>query len=77
MKKEFEKRIYSSIIIIPLSLFFLIKGSVFFTFFLSILFLATSYEWIILCKKKLINKILGIIFLSNLIVKLRIKYALS
>ena len=63
MKKEFEKRIYSSIIIIPLSLFFLIKGSVFFTFFLSILFLATSYEWVILCKKKKINKILGIIFL--------------
>ena len=63
MKKEFEKRIYSSIIIIPLSLFFLIKGSVFFTFFLSILFLATSYEWVILCKKKIINKILGTIFL--------------
>ena len=33
MKKEFEKRIYSSIIIIPLSLFFLIKGSIFFNFF--------------------------------------------
>ena len=63
MKKEFEKRIYSSIIIIPLSLFFLIKGSIFFTFFLSILFLATSYEWVILCKKKMINKILGTIFL--------------
>ena len=63
MKKEFEKRIYSSIIIIPLSLFFLIQGSVFFTFFLSILFLATLYEWIILCKKNLINKILGTIFL--------------
>ncbi len=63
MKKEFEKRIYSSIVIIPLSLFFLIKGSVFFTFFLSILFLATTYEWIILCKKKIIYKILGTIFL--------------
>ena len=63
MKKEFEKRIYSSIIIIPLSLFFLIKGSVFFIFFLSILFLATSYEWVILSKKKMINKILGTIFL--------------
>ena len=63
MKKEFEKRIYSSIIIIPISLFFLIKGSVYFTFFLSILFVATSYEWINMCKKKVINKILGIIFL--------------
>ena len=63
MKKEFEKRIYSSIIIIPLSLFFLIKGTVYFTFFLSILFLATTYEWINICKKKLIYKILGTIFL--------------
>ena len=63
MKKEFKKRIYSSIVIIPISLFFLIKGSVYFTFFLSILFLATSYEWINMCKKKVINKILGIIFL--------------
>ena len=63
MKKEFEKRIYSSIIIIPISLFFLIKGSVYFTFFLSILFFTTSYEWINMCKKKVINKILGIIFL--------------
>ena len=63
MKKEFEKRIYSSIIIIPISLFFLIKGTVYFTFFLSILFFATSYEWINMCKKKMINKILGVIFL--------------
>ena len=64
MKKELEKRIYSSIIILPLSLFFLIKGSVYFTFFLSILFLATSYEWINMCKKKAVEKTLGIIFLS-------------
>ena len=63
MIKEFEKRIISSIIIIPFSLFFLIKGSVFFTFFLSILFLFTSYEWILLCKKKSLNKTLGIIFI--------------
>tara|TARA_B100000674_G_scaffold33244_1_gene23294 strand:- start:205 stop:861 length:657 start_codon:yes stop_codon:yes gene_type:complete len=63
MEKELQKRIYSSIIIIPFSLFFLIKGSIFFTFFLSILFLVTSYEWIILCKKNPIGKILGIIFL--------------
>ncbi len=63
MNNEFEKRIYSSIIIVPLSLFFLIKGSVFFTFFLIILFLATSYEWVSMCKKKLIKKILGLIFL--------------
>ncbi len=63
MEKELQKRIYSSIIIIPLSLFFLIKGSVFFTFFLSILFFVTLYEWIILCKKNHMDKILGSIFL--------------
>ena len=63
MKKEFEKRILSSLIIIPVALFFLIEGSVFFTFFLSILFLATSYEWIKMIKKKNLVKILGIIFL--------------
>ena len=63
MTKEFEKRIYSSIIILPLSLFFFIKGTVYFTFFLSILFIATSYEWMNMCKKKIIYKVLGIIFL--------------
>ena len=63
MIKELEKRIYSSIIILPLSLFFLIKGKVYFTFFLSILFLATSYEWMNMCKKKMIYKVLGITFL--------------
>ena len=63
MIKELEKRIYSSIIILPLSLFFLIKGTVYFTFFLTILFFATSYEWMNMCKKKMIYKVLGIIFL--------------
>ena len=63
MKKEFEKRFYSSIIIIPISLFFLFQGSVFFIFFLSTLFVATSYEWIKMLKKKFLIKILGILFL--------------
>ena len=63
MIKELEKRIYSSIIILPFSLFFLIKGTVYFTFFLTILFFATSYEWMNMCKKKMIYKVLGISFL--------------
>ena len=46
MIKEFEKRFLSSIILIPISIFFIIKGSVFFIFFLSVLFLVTSYEWL-------------------------------
>ena len=51
MNKELKNRILSSLIIIPVALFFLIEGSVFFIFFLSILFLATSYEWIKMIKK--------------------------
>ena len=63
MIKEFEKRLLSSFIIIPIAIFFIIQGSVFFTFFLSILFLATSYEWLKMIKKNNLLKILGIIFL--------------
>ena len=63
MLKEFEKRILSSIILIPISIFFLIQGSVFFLFFLTVLFLATSYEWFKMCKKNNLLKIFGIIFL--------------
>ena len=63
MIKEFEKRLISSIILIPISIFFIIKGSVFFIFFLSILFLATSYEWYKMNKKNNLLKLIGIIFL--------------
>ena len=62
MKNEFSKRILSSIAIIPIAFFFILKGSVFFVFFLGIFFLATSYEWIKINKKKSI-KLIGIIFL--------------
>ena len=62
MKKEFEKRILSSLIIIPIAFFFIIKGSVFFIFFLSIFFLASSYEWLKMNKKGSL-KFLGIIYL--------------
>ena len=63
MKKEFEKRILSSIFIIPIALFFVLQGSVFFLFFLGILFLVTSYEWIKMIKKNQFIKIIGIFFL--------------
>ena len=63
MKNELPKRILSSLIIIPIAIFFIIKGSVIFMFFLSILFLATSYEWTIMSKKNNLLKLLGIIFL--------------
>ena len=63
MNNELIKRIFSSIILIPISFFFIIKGSFFFIFFLSILFLSASYEWIAMNKKNNLMKFLGIIFL--------------
>jgi len=63
MIKEFEKRLLSSIILIFISIFFILKGSVFFLFFLSILFLATSYEWFKMNKENDLLKLFGIIFL--------------
>ena len=64
MKKEFKKRILSSLFIVPIALFFILYGSVFYLFFLGILFLVTSYEWIKMLKKNQLIKILGLIFLS-------------
>ncbi len=62
MKNEFFKRLLSSIILIPLALFFIIKGSLFFIFFISLCFLIASYEWYMMSKKASYN-ILGFIFL--------------
>jgi len=62
MKNETINRILSSIILIPLALFFIIKGSLIFIFFISICFLITSYEWHKMSKKKSYN-IFGFIFL--------------
>ena len=63
MIKEFEKRLLSSFILIPIAIFFIIQGSIFFIFFLSILFLVTSYEWFQMSKRNNLLKLLGIIFL--------------
>ena len=62
MRRELFKRILSSLILIPVSLFFIIKGSIFFIFFLSACFLIASYEWHNLSKNKQYN-IPGHIFL--------------
>tara|TARA_Y100000996_G_scaffold132787_1_gene100931 strand:- start:280 stop:927 length:648 start_codon:yes stop_codon:yes gene_type:complete len=63
MLKEFEKRIFSSLILIPIAFFFIIQGSFFLTFLLGLFFLVTSYEWIKMNKKNNLIKIIGIIFL--------------
>ena len=51
-ENELLKRIISSLIIIPIALFFIIKGSFLFTFFILICFLITSYEWHNMSNKK-------------------------
>ena len=52
MNQELQKRILSSIILIPIALFFIIKGSFLFTFFITICFFVTAYEWHMMSKKK-------------------------
>ena len=52
MNQELFKRIISSIILIPIALFFIIKGSFLFNFFILVCFIITSYEWHKMSKKK-------------------------
>jgi len=49
---NFQKRIISSVILIPIVLFFIIKGSFFFNFFIFICFLFTAFEWRQIANKK-------------------------
>ena len=63
MNGELQKRLLSSMIMLPTALFFIIKGSIFFIFFLYIVFIATSKEWLDMCKKKKLIKFLGVVFL--------------
>ena len=62
MNQEIIKRILSSIIIIAIALFFIIKGSFFYIFFLSVFFFITSFEWYKMTKNKNYF-LLGLIFL--------------
>ena len=62
MEKELQKRILSSLVLIPTTLFFIIKGTYFFNFFILICLFVSIYEWHNMSKKKE-YKILGIIFL--------------
>ena len=62
INKELKKRILSSIFLIPIAIYFIIQENIFFVFFLSILFLVSSYEWIKMNKKD-IFKVIGIFYL--------------
>ena len=59
---ELNKRILSSLILLPTALFFIIKGMFFFKFFMIIFFLLAAFEWNALSKGKN-YKIPGFIFL--------------
>ncbi len=63
MSKELQKRIFSSIILISITIFFITKGSIFFIFFLSLFFLVATYEWFKMSKNNEFIRIFGIIFL--------------
>ena len=63
IKKELQKRILSSMILIPISFFFIIQGSLTFIFFLSLIFLVTIFEWFKMTKNKELLKIFGLFFL--------------
>ena len=63
MKSEFSKRLVSSSILVPFTLFFIIKGSFLFTLFICLCFLISSYEWYNMVRNKFIL-ILGFLFLT-------------
>jgi len=62
MKKELFKRILSSIVLIPIVLFFIIKGSYIFICFILTCFAITAYEWHKISVNKT-NYTIGFLFL--------------
>tara|TARA_B100000401_G_C52612219_1_gene627271 strand:+ start:84 stop:743 length:660 start_codon:yes stop_codon:yes gene_type:complete len=63
MMSELIKRLLSSLVLIPVALFFIIKGSFFFKFFMIIFLLVAAYEWNSLSKRKN-YQLPGFIFLT-------------
>ncbi len=63
MDEELIKRILSSIVLIPLTLFFIVKGSYFFTLFIFLVLIITLYEWHLLSYKKKYY-LFGLIFIT-------------
>ena len=62
MKNEFFKRILSSIILLPIVIFFIIKGSFLFNSLILICSIITLYEWQLMSKGKNYN-IFGFIYI--------------
>ena len=79
MSKELLKRIISSIIMLPISLYVILQGSYLFIIFILICFFLSSYEWYKISKNQF-YKFIGIILLIisfYLFYKIRIEYALD
>ena len=57
------KRIFSSLILIPLALYFIISGTYMLIFFTSICFFVSCYEWHMMTKKKKNYRFYGFLFL--------------
>ena len=62
MGSEFIKRIVSSLILLPVSIYIIIYGNIIFKLFLVICLIISLYEWNLMKKNKLIN-ISGLFFL--------------
>ena len=62
MNKELKKRIFSSVILILISFFIIMKGSILFNFFLVVCYLLTTYEWHMMYRIKH-YRIIGYIFI--------------
>ena len=62
MYKEFLIRALSSIVLLPIVFYFIIKGSILFNFFILVILLITLYEWYYLSFKK-VYYIPGLIFI--------------
>ena len=63
INKELQRRILSSIILVPVTIFFIVQGSFTFIFFLSLIFFVTSLEWFKMTKNKDLLRIFGLFFL--------------
>ena len=61
-KNELTKRVFSSLILIPVVLFVIIEGSILFNLFITICFIITAYEWLRMSKLN-IQKIFGLFFI--------------
>ena len=62
IQKQLKKRILSSVILLPLTIFIIFQDSFFFTLFLIFFFLICSYEWVNI-NKNFFLKILGVTYL--------------